>query len=365
LDLKKISIICLFMICLISLNLFAIPRFTAKVEQKCGLCHISPNGGGMRNSYGSQYFAQTELAAHKVPYDSLGGFEPMLNKNISMGMDIRTLHHYDDSRQVKTGVKSSFFQMEGNLYLNAQLNDRVSATLNKGIYSGFEAFGLAYILPLNGYVKVGKFQPGYGWYFDDHTAFVREKMLWLPNSYDTGIEFGLLPQHFSASVSIFNGNGNTLDDGKGKAFSSRLELLEHVAGVGIGIGGSFYIDSKQAGDVSMYGPFCSLNFGKLIYTGEIDWLKDKVLSPDSLAFATTHELAFMAKQGLWVRAQYDFHDSDTKLKTGSLSRYGFGIQYFPIGFVEISPLFRYYDEALAGGKNSRYFVYDGQIHFFF
>jgi hypothetical protein len=137
----KILLICFFMIALIAVNLLAIPRFTARVEQKCGLCHISPNGGGMRNSFGSQFFAQTELAAHKVSFDSLSNFEPMLNKNISVGSDIRTLYHYDDSRQVKTGVKSSFFQMEGNLYVNAQLNDYVSATLNKGIYSGFEAYG--------------------------------------------------------------------------------------------------------------------------------------------------------------------------------------------------------------------------------
>jgi hypothetical protein len=190
-------------------------------------------------------------------------------------------------------------------------------------------------------------------------------MLWVPNSYDTGIEFGLLPQHFSASIGIFNGNAGTFDDGKGKALSSRLELLEHIGDIGFGIGGSYYINSRQSGNVSMYGPFYDLHLGKLIYNGEIDWLKDKTLFPDSLTLSTTHELAYMAKQGLWLRAQYDFRDPNTKHKSGSLSRYGLGVQYFPISFVEISPLLRYYDETLASGNHSRYFVYDGQIHFFF
>lgn len=45
---------------------FSLPRFTAIAEQKCNLCHVSPTGGGMRNEFGSQFFAQTELAAHQT-----------------------------------------------------------------------------------------------------------------------------------------------------------------------------------------------------------------------------------------------------------------------------------------------------------
>ena len=340
----------------------AIPRFTAKVEQKCNLCHISPNGGGMRNCFGGQFFAQTEMAAHSVPFEEIEQFNPMLSDNISLGADLRTLYHFSDS---DSGRQSTLFQMEGNFYLNAQFNKRVSALLNKGLYSGFEAFGLAYILPLQGYVKIGKFQPGYGWYFDDHTSFVREKMIWPPNSYDTGIEFGIMPHALSASLGFFNGTTSMLDEGKGKAVAARVEYRRHLGNLGLGIGGSYYLNSRVSGDFNMYGPFYYVNAGKFIYTGEVDWLKNKLGTTDSISFATTHELAYQLRQGIWLRAQYDFFDRNTDHKTGSITRYGFGFQYFPIGFVEIAPLFRYYDESYPGDKHNRYFVYDGQIHFFF
>jgi hypothetical protein len=363
---KTIAVIGLTIVGLVAVNVFGIPRFAARVEQKCNLCHISPNGGGMRNSFGSQFYAQTELAAHKVPLDKIGEFEPQVSKSISLGTDLRTVYHFDNNIK-----QSTFFQMEGNFYASAQLDERFSATLNKGLYSGFEAYGLGYLFPLNGYFKVGKFQPPYGWYFDDHTMFVREKLLWPPNSYDTGIEVGIMPEHLSVSLGTFNGTPGILDDDKRKAISGRFELREHVSFLGYGLGGSYYLNSKKSGDISMYGPFANFSIGNFIYTGELDWLKykmpaiDSVLARDSISFATSHELAYSISRGIWLRIQYDYLKPDKNTKIGTLSRFGFGIQYFPIGFIEVSPLFRFYDQTQASGKHNRYFVFDGLIHFFF
>ena len=39
-----------------------------------------------------------------------------------------------------------------------------------------EAYGLAWILPWSGYVKVGRFVPVFGWKFDDHNMFNREEL---------------------------------------------------------------------------------------------------------------------------------------------------------------------------------------------
>jgi hypothetical protein len=100
---------------------FGLPRFTAKVEQKCNLCHVSPAGGGMRNSFGSQYFALTELAAHKTPLEEIERFQPQISEILSLGTDFRTQYIYDESAEMST-----FFQMEGNLYVSAQLDSRFS-----------------------------------------------------------------------------------------------------------------------------------------------------------------------------------------------------------------------------------------------
>jgi len=335
----------------------ALPRFGAQYEQKCNLCHISPTGGGMRNAYGSQYFAQTELAAHKIPMEEVGKFQPNVSDNILLGMDGRMLYIYDDSLK-----QSSFFQMEGNLYLDAQVNPKFSVSLFKGLYSGFEIFGTGYYLPFHGYVRGGKFQPSYGWRFEDHTSFVREKMLWPPSAYDTGMEFGLYPQGVSFNVGFFNGASGQLDNDQGKALAARLELRRNFAGIGVGIGGSYWHNDRDDGRVDMYGPIYYLKAinGKVVLIGEIDWLDDKI---DSIkALATTQSLTFRIMQGLWLEGQYDFYDPDIDLKNGATSRYTLNLDYFPIGFLELEPSLRYYKDDLT---DADYLMFIQQFHFFF
>lgn len=357
---KKMVIAAVIGSILVATATFGLPRFTAKVEQKCNLCHVSPAGGGMRNAFGSQFFAMTELAVHKTPFEDIERFQPQVSEILSLGADMRTQYIYDESNEMST-----FFQMEGNFYLNAQLDPRFSATLKRGLYDGFEIFGMGYILPMKGYFRAGKFQPAYGWRFDDHTSFVRERMLWPANSTDTGIEFGIYPHGISANIGFFNGTGGMFDDGKGKAVSSRFEFRKNIKGVGFGIGGSAFFNDKLSGDIAMFGPFYYLNLaqGKLIYLGEIDWLKDETNESDITSFATTHKISYMFTQGIWLEGQYDFYDPDIDLISGDISRMGIGINYFPYGFLEISPFFRIYDDNF--GSEDDYVLFNTQIHFFF
>jgi len=334
-----------------------LPEFTAQVEQKCNLCHVDPTGGGMRNSFGSQYFAQTEMAMKKAPLEDIARFKPQISDNISIGLDMRTLYHYDDDTK-----QSTMFQMEGNLYLNAQLDPQFSLTLDKGLYSGFQVFGMGYFLPFHGYVKVGKFQPAYGWRFADHTSFVRERMLWPPSTYDTGVEVGFHPQGISATFGMFNGSSLLLDADIGKAGAARLEFRKNIKGIGLGIGGSYYRSDTPGGAIDMYGPFWYAKFGRIIYLGEVDLLDN---AAGTASLATTQDVAFIIKQGCWVSAIYDYHDPDKDFKTGALARYGLASQSIPFAFLEITPHLWLYERTDQAGNKDRYVVYDGQIHFFF
>jgi hypothetical protein len=256
--------------------------------------------------------------------------------------------------------------MEGNFYLNAQLDDRFSLVMNRGLYDGFEIYGMGYILPAHGYFRVGKFQPAYGWRFDDHTSFVREKMLWPANSTDTGVEFGIYPNDISITAGFYNGADGFFDDGKGKALSSRLELRRNIRGLGFGMGGSYYYNDTPSGDLSMYGPLYFLNVksGKVVFIGEIDWLEDKRRgTAEVTSFATTNRLSVLASKGIWIEGTYDFYDPDLDYKTGAVSRYGIGVNYFPYGFIEVSPSVRYYD--LSDEALDDYFTVNTTVHFFF
>jgi hypothetical protein len=189
-------------------------------------------------------------------------------------------------------------------------------------------------------------------------------MLWPPNSTDTGVEFGIYPHGVSANVGFYNGSQGTFDDGKGKAVSSRLEVRRNISGVGFGLGGSVFINDRPAGDVNMYGPFYYLNLdsGRFIYLGEIDWLDDENPSAAATSFATTHKMSYMLNQGIYVEGQYDFYDPDIDMLSGDISRYGFGLNYFPYGFLEFSPMFRIYNDKII---DEDYILFNSQIHFFF
>jgi len=351
------SIVGAAILLLISSQAFALPRFTAMAEQKCNLCHVNPTGGGMRNSYGSQYFAQTEMAVHKVALERITDFQPNVSDNISLGMDMRSLYIYNEDAK-----QSTLFQMEGNFYLSAQVTDKIAMATSRDLNGVYDIYGMGYYLPHKGYFKVGKFQPSYGWRFADHTSFVRERMLWTSTYYDTGIEFGLYPYGISANLGIFNGSGGQLDDNQGKAMAFRIEGRKHLNQFGFGLGGSYWRNDREASTVDMYGPFFYINAfkGRIIHIGEFDWLKDH--STDITAFATTQKLALQITQGVWIEAQYDFQDPDVDLKSGRVSRFVFSIDYFPIGFLEVTPTVRFYDDELS---NRNYTDFIQQFHFFF
>jgi hypothetical protein len=335
----------------------ALPRFGAMYEQKCNLCHVSPTGGGMRNAYGSQYFAQTELAVHKIPMEEISKFQPNVSDNITLGVDGRSLYIYDETLE-----QSSFFQMEGSFYIDAQVTPKFNVSLFRGLYSGFEVFGTGNYLPFQGYIRAGKFQPSYGWRFEDHTSFVRERMLWPPNSYDTGMEIGLYPKGISANIGFFNGAAGQLDNDQGKAVAARLEYRLKLAGIGWGLGGSFWHNDRLTGKISMYGPlyYVKAFHGKLIYLGELDWLDDN--NAGTTMLASTQSLAFKLTQGIWIEGKYDFHDPDIDLKNGATTRYSLNLDYFPIGFLELEPSLRYYKDDLI---NDDYLLFIQQFHFYF
>jgi hypothetical protein len=149
-----------------------------------------------------------------------------------------------------------------------------------------------------------------------------------------------------------------------QAISSRLEIRRNISGVGFGLGGSVFINDRPAGDVNMYGPFYYLNLdsGRFIYLGEIDWLDDESPSVTATSFATTHKLSYMLTQGFYVEGQYDFYDPDIDMVSGDIKRYGLGFNYYPYGFLEVSPMFRIYNDKIS---DEDYILFNSQIHFFF
>lgn len=167
----KFSSRTLFVLCISILVLqvgLGLPKFASRTGAKCQSCHVNPTGKGMRTEFGSTYGRDDITMATFKELTDFDEFSTNLTSNISVGADVRSLFFYN--RREKG---SSFFQMQGDLYFDFRLNKKFRVLVDKGLYSGFEVMGIAKVLPLEGYVKVGKFMPAYGTRTDDHTAFIR------------------------------------------------------------------------------------------------------------------------------------------------------------------------------------------------
>src|SRR5258706_46044 len=119
----------------------AVPRYSARYEQKCGLCHLNPTGGGMRTAYASQKLVPEEIAWSKAKPEILAGIEPRISKHVLIGTDFRELYLGSDAPL----PQRDFFQMQGDVYLDIELDPKVSLYFARHATDTRERLGLGYV----------------------------------------------------------------------------------------------------------------------------------------------------------------------------------------------------------------------------
>ena len=162
----KLQIIIIF-----SSLLSAIPRFAIQEGASCNLCHIDPNGGGLRNEYGIIMTSKEDLP--RSPGGKISkNYTGIINDHIRVGGDIRFLNF---NTMQSNQVTSALFPMQSNFYGYWKISEAgaVFASMdllrsNNEIWVNWDG-----LLPMNGYLKVGKDLPAYGLNVDDHTSFIR------------------------------------------------------------------------------------------------------------------------------------------------------------------------------------------------
>ncbi len=383
-----------FLLLALATDSFALPKFASRVGAKCQACHVNPTGKGMRNTFGSTYGREElPVRTYKTVVDSseegkvsitredvtnIDDFSTSLTQNLSIGADFRSLYFYDG--KAKT---SSFFQMQGDLYLNLRLNRQFSIYLDKGIYSGFEVFGLAKVLPLDGYIKVGQFIPAYGTKTDDHNAFIRggpysplnpalagyrQGLIFGQRSEQTGVEVGIAPGIFSLQVGMFNGALNAGLGGtsatKYKALSVRGDATIQSEHFNANVGLSWYNDPNPDPfeKATFYGAFGSITVLKsLTLNAEVDYSKVPVGGSDTTGALLFTELNYAVSNGVDLKLGYEFYDPNKDLQTGSSGRITVGAELFLMSGVEVRPLYHINQEKPKDISNNDFQL---MFHFF-
>jgi len=317
----------------------------------------------MRNAGGVTYGREELPVTTWSEGFALDDFSTDLTPFVSVGADVRTLFFYQKGA---TDNQNAMFQMQGDIYINLQLAKKVNVYFDKGLYSGFEIFGLLNVLPANGFVKAGKFVPNYGLKVDDHRTSVKEYTGLSPeigSPYYTGAEVGVSPGQFAVTGGIYNAT-----EGRGEAIDSRKALLGRIEGMfnlgdnfNLGLGVNTLYKDVVGGKTNLVGGFGAVSFSDISIIGEADLLKSDVSGVKQDGFVMFVEADYPIMQGFDLKAIYDFYDEDLDLATGTQTRYSFGFEFFPISGVEVRPLYRIVKEEPTEIENDEFHLL---LHFY-
>jgi hypothetical protein len=341
-------------------TVIALPRFASRTGTKCQSCHINPSGGGMRQAFGQQYGRETLPVPTWSSGLELEEFTTKLSEFVSVGADMRTLFFV---QQTPGGDRNDIFLMQADLYLNLKVAQKFSLYFSRGLRERYDAFGLLNVLPANGHFKFGKFDPNYGMKTDDHRAYIREKSGFsqqFPIEYIGG-EIAVSP----GAVTITAGMYNSPSRVSGPTMLGRVEgVFKASEDVNIWLGGNVFT-KKALPNMrnTLLGGFGAVSYKDFTVVGEVDLIRNTGLgtTKDSTGIATHVEVDFVVTPGLDVKAAWDFFDPDKDLKTGSVSRYSVGFEFFPIQGFEVRPVYRFVVDDPTNIKNNEF---QFLVHFF-
>lgn len=320
----------------------ALPRYSARYEQNCALCHVNPTGGGMRSAYAVQQLIPKEFAISPATPEVLKDIDPRIGKHLSIGTDFRQLFLLESENSL-LAPPQGFFPMQADFYVLFQLDPKFLLYYNRGVSGTYEAYGLANILPWDGYVKAGRFVPPYGWRFDDHTMFVRDDEGFAPPANtDGGVEVGFAPEPFGISVALVNGNrGATLDNDRRLASSGTASGRFHVGPVAGLLGVSGFVQPGISVDKSAGGVFGYLSGWNVTWVAQSDWLRSHPVNGAPITgIVSSQELTVLLRRGIELKSTYDFFDPDRHLRSGSKDRWGVGFDVMPRSFIVLEAMYR-------------------------
>lgn len=363
---RNIFFYALLACCLLVSNAFSLPRFAIRLGDKCSDCHYNPTGGIMRNEDGWN-FGKNILSAI-TPRDQDFATTPKIGNNISFGLDYRTQFLYSEQKS-----RTDFQQMSGSIYTNVGLAKNINLLGRYDFITQiWEAYGVAHILPNNGYIKAGSFIPNYGIRIDDHTAYTRggdffllsssggQGLIYSPYYTEAGVEAGLYISNWAFFTASAGSNllyNNTLS--KDPTYTTSLEFYPKLGKVGLLFGGS-YASAKIPHAADFYGGFAGFGYSRFSLLAEFD-LGNNVISNGTKSSFGMAEAAYVVLLGLEAVVRYDWLDPNTSVSSDELQHIVVGFEWFPYSFIEIRPQYRFIIENPSEKNNSAVL----QFHFWY
>jgi hypothetical protein len=229
--------------------------------------------------------------------------------------------------------------MQADLGLALLVDERTTLRVDVGREGIGQAFGLAYLLPAQGWVRAGRFEPNYGWKFADHQLFARRFPLHRegvrdPRSWESaGLEVGISPGSSQWTVSLDDGGG------PGDGWTASGLWRAQRAGLSFALGASALQRDREEGDRRSLGVHGLVRLGRLVWLGQ--WDRPREAGRDELV--VTQELSSMLTRGWTLRVVHGFHDSDLDNRSGARQSLGFGLDVLATPFFGVLAMATYQD----------------------
>ncbi len=366
-NLKLASII--FFVIVTSININSLPRFAVKLGDRCIDCHYNPTGGSVRSLSG-WHWGKNNLSMISTR-DSEFSMSPKISDNISLGIDYRTQFLYSQQKN-----RTDFQSMSGAIYSNLALSKKINIIGKYDFITRiWEGYGVAHILPGDGYIKAGAFTPNFGIRIDDHTAFTRggnfgllfsqgayQGLIYNPFYTEAGVEAGMYGGDFlfaTASVGSNLLSNRTLS--KDPTYTVRFEMTPRVNQFNFLIGGS-YAAAKIPQAVNLYGGFFGFGYDEFSLLAEYD-IGNDIISQDQKSSFLMIETAYGLLTGLDIVLRFDRMDTNFDTAADDISQFIIGVEFQPYSFIEIRPQYRFVNDAANPDLKNDSFVL--QFHFWY
>lgn len=323
------------------------PRFALREAMPCLDCHVNQTGGGMRTPFGVTW-AQTNLATFRLP----GATDWGAGRTLALGANIRSNFRVLREASTRLGAASwsspgaqGFDMGEGNLYVRGDVvPDRVTLYFDETMApegaTSREAFVMFRGLPANGWVKAGRFLLPYGLRIPDDTAFIRQQTGFTYANQDLGVEVGISPHPFVASLAVSNGSQGTVDTNKGKQVTAQVAWTDGTLRAGASVACNDTSSPAYPSYTLTSGAHLGARLGRLLLLAEGDWIRGHNTSDtfDQLALWAASD--FEVWKGLYLRFVFESFDPLVSLGHNERDRFVFGVSWFITQFMELRAEYR-------------------------
>jgi len=319
---------------------YAEPYLAVHKGLKCGMCHVSPAGGGKRTVYGN-VFAEAEVPGRTLDMGDLwiGEFTDWL----AVGADIRGGWSQVDVPG-QPGISDSGldeflgyveitpFKRYLTLYVDAKLGPDDPFVREQYVRLSTADGGW--------YIQGGKFFLPYGLRLQDDGAFIRQATGINFNTPDTGWQLGYEQGKVSAQLAVTRGTAGGPEIDSGKQYSLRVS---HVMNKWR-LGGSFNYNDSPFGDRQMQNVFGGLRTGRVAWLAELNYIIDQGTPTGKRnLWVSLVEANIMIKKGHNLKLTLEYFDPDNDVSQDEQTRSSIVWEYFPIQFVQTRLGYRKFD----------------------